>query len=90
MFETYKPTISTYSSSEIHTRNARKGFAFRFRMEMRALRIKHGRKKYPEYTDRTESNQKTEKHKNCYGFIRDTNENNDEQVFLVVTKLKTD
>lgn len=28
--------------------------------------------------------------KNCYGFIRDTNENNDEQVFLVVTKLKTD
>lgn len=35
--------------------------------------------KKPEYTERTES-KKT--HKNCYGFIRDTNENNDEQVFF--------
>lgn len=63
MFETYKPTTSTYSSSEIHTRNARKGFAFRFRIEMRALRIKHGWKK----TRNTQREQKaTEKNTQKY------------------------
>lgn len=86
MFETYKPTTSTYSSSEIHTRNARKGFAFHFRMEMRALRIKHGRKK----ERNTQSEQKPKKTKIAMDSFTIQMRITTSKYFLVVTKLKTD